>query len=195
MSDSYAKGSPTGRSWPIVPSQHHHGKQPPAGKSCLAGSRSGFRSQSARRSPRRHRPRFPGTAQSIRVWSDRAGAERPAGSSCVCRSMSPSSSAWSAYRRRKDRGRRPPPSPRRSWRTVEWRHAESRAGSSEGGNLPTSRRPSRSRQRRPCASARSVRTGQVAAFSAARPSRVRAPGVRSANRSLILELLADGFHR
>ncbi len=88
--------APEGGSWPIVPSQHHHGKQPPAGESCLAGSRSGFRSQSARRSPRRHRPRCPGTAPSIRVWSDRAGAERPAGSSCVCRSMSPSSSAWNA---------------------------------------------------------------------------------------------------
>lgn len=73
--------------------------------------------RSARRSPRHHRPRCPSTAPSTLAWSDPAGAAPPAGSSCACRSRSPSSSAWSAYRRRKDPGQRLPPSARRSSRT------------------------------------------------------------------------------
>lgn len=169
--------------WPIVPSQHHHRKQPPAGKRRLAGSRAGFRSQSAQRSPGHHRPRCPSTAPSTRAWSDPVGVERPSGSSCACRSMSPSSSASSAYRRPKDPGLRPPPSARRSSRTDGSRHAVSRAGGSERGSLPTSRRPSRSRRLQPCASARSVRTAQAAAFSAARPWRVKAPGFHASRRA------------
>jgi len=106
-----------GRTCPIVPPQHHHRKQPPAGKRRLAGSRAGLRSQSARRSPRHHRPRCPSTALSTPAWSDPVGVERPSGSSCACRSMSPSCVASSAYRRRTDRGRRPTPSARRSSRT------------------------------------------------------------------------------
>jgi len=148
---------------------------------CFPGDRS-LSGQRLEALPTRVLKRLHEVACSVRI-ADPDLLERPASSWCACRSASPSYAASNAYRRRTDRGRRPPPSARRSWRTVEWRHAESRAVGSERGSLPTSGRPSRSRQRRPCASARSVRTGQVAAFSATRPSRVRAPAFHASRRA------------
>jgi hypothetical protein len=135
----------------------------------VCGRKMPAKSQFVRKSPARRLPQCRGIGRCFPAWCDQAATERPADSSCACRSGSLWFAASSACRKPTDRARQLRPSDARSLHTAWSRHAVSGSPCSGRGTGHSVAETSPATPRRRLWSARSVQTVLAATSSSGSP--------------------------